>query len=118
MRGQEGHDLLADGGQVVVELCAGDHEKDVADVRKHLPRSVVGLDNVPEAGFVPVGNDGVDLGLLYGHRPLESGQVVLGGNPVERRHAIGGRPRFKEGIGTLFLFGFAGIGRHTRNRYG
>ena len=103
MRRQQRHHLLLQGLHPFVGFGGAEHAENQLGLREHLPRIVVGEDDVLERRRVVVRRDGVDLGVVQRHAALQSGQEMRGNDPVERRHPVGSVPLGEKGI---FAHGF------------
>ena len=103
MRRQQRHHLLLQRLHLGGVLRSAEHVEDQLRLCEHLPRIVVGEDDVLERRLVVVRRDGVDLGVVQRHAALQSGQEMRGNDPVERRHPVGSVPLGEKGI---FAHGF------------
>ncbi len=100
---QARHELLLQGLQLGVVLRGAEHAEDQFGLRQHRPGAVVGQDDVFERGIGVVRRNGVDLGVVQRHAPLESRQEVFGADLIEGRYAVWRRPLREEGVLPLFF---------------
>ncbi len=112
--GQQRHRLLLQGTQLLVALGFAQHAENQARLFQSQPRFVIGHDHVFERRFIVVRHDGFDLGVMQRHGALEGRHEVPGGDPVERRDAVGRFPGRKEGVFAGLRSGFARYG-HKQN---
>ena len=92
-------DLPVDRLERVVRFGAREREEDVAHLREGEPTVLQCLDRVRERGYRGARGDGLDFLLPIGDSGLEGRLVVLGLDPVERRHLEGRRPLLEERVG-------------------
>ena len=116
MRRQQRHRPLLQGLQLGGVLRSAEHTENQLRPGEHPSRGVVRFDDVPERRVVVVRRDGVDLGIVQRHAPLEGGQEVFGTDLIEGRHAVGRLPGGEKGILPLRLFGFAGYAGHNQKK--
>ena len=113
---QARHELLLQGLQLGVVLRGAEHAEDQFGLRQHRSGAVVGQDDVFERGIVVVRRNGVDLGVMQRHAPLESRQEVFGADLIEGRYAVGRRPLREEGVLPALLLGLARYTVHHQKK--